>query len=537
MTSHAYGYVRVSSDEEGGNNASIAAQAEAIKSYAEKNGMVVAQMFEELNVSGRKLQRKQFDRMMALATSPERPVATILVYALSRFARRLLTQITAEHRLAEAQVRLVSLTETFTQDANGRMMRSIVAIMNEKYAHDASIFTRRDRRGNAKRGYFNGGPVPFGYEARTALIDGNKERRCLAIVEAEAAIVRLIYELAEVGVDGTAMGTRSIAAHLNARGYTLRQRPFFHSNVDGILTREHYVGSYLDRTADDEGVIPSDEDAIVVPCPRIIDPEQVARVVARRAKAAPRVTPPRITNSPVLLTGLVTCGASNCGAGLAIRTGKSGQYGYYTCNLKISAGAAACSNKPIRQDALDAIVLETLLDRVLAPDRLKLLLGDVLERSDAADGRRRADLERARRERVVAQTRLRRLLDLAADGLMSPRDPIFAQQLSEQKNTIAILENTERSLAGQLARGVRRLDQAAVDRFGMLIRSRLASDVKLRRAYARLFVSNVTVSNTEVSISGSKPALEAALSHGDRHGLPPVPSFDREWRRLQDSNL
>jgi hypothetical protein len=232
--------------------------------------------------------------------------------------------------------------------------------------HDASTFTRRDRRGNARKAYYNGGPVPFGYEARTVAQEGKKQRRRLFIAEDEAAMVRLIFDLALHGVDGQRRGTRAIAAHLNANGYSLRGRRFHNSNVDGILTREHYAGSYLDRTADDESVTPSDEDAIVVPCPQIIEPDVMAQVAASRTKAAPRVTPPRITNSPVLLTGVARCNEGECDAGLTIRTGKGGRYAYYTCNAKASAGAERCGVKAIRQEELDRDVLDVLLKRMRA---------------------------------------------------------------------------------------------------------------------------------------------------------------------------
>ena len=54
------------------------------------------------------------------------------------------------------------------------MMRGVVGLMNEKYAQDAAQFTRRDRRRNAQRGFFNGGNVVFGYESRTVQTDGKK---------------------------------------------------------------------------------------------------------------------------------------------------------------------------------------------------------------------------------------------------------------------------------------------------------------------------------------------------------------------------
>lgn len=187
-------------------------------------------------------------------------------------------------------------------------------------------------------------------------MDGRKERKKLAVDEGEAAVVRLIVQLACVGLTGQPMGTRAIAKHLNDNGYTLRGRKFHNSNVDGILTREHYSGRYRDRTRDDRGVVPSFADEIIVDCPKIIEPDVMARVAAIRAKAAPRVTAPRITNSPVLLGGLATCGHAGCNSGMVIRGGKGGQYRYYVCNNKATAGADICGSKSIREDALDSIV-------------------------------------------------------------------------------------------------------------------------------------------------------------------------------------
>jgi DNA invertase Pin-like site-specific DNA recombinase len=533
----AYIYARVSNDDEDGNNASGLAQRAACRAWCTKNGVDVAEEFEELNVSGRKLRRREFDRMITQATASERPVHMIVVYALSRFARRLLTQVTAEHRLSEAGVRLVSLVEDIADDPNGRMMRSMIAVMNEKYANDASIFTCRDRRGNAAAGYWNGGPVPFGYESRVVVTDGRKGRKKLFILEEEAAIIRLIYELSSVGLTGQRMGTRAIAKHLNANGYTLRGKPFFHGNVDGILTREHYSGSYRDRTLDAKGVKPTEAEAIAVACPQIVAPEIIANVAAIRAKAAPAVTPPRITNSPVLLGGIATCGHAECGSGMVLRTGKGGAYRYYVCNRKATAGATSCPSKAIREDALDGIVLDGLLRRVLEPSRLKLLLADVLDRSDDAEKRRKDDLARVRHERIAAETRLRRLLELIEEGLMSPRDAVFGEKLAEGRASIAALTETERSLQIQLGAGVRVIDDAAVERFGAMLRAEIVGEnADLRRSYVRMLVGNVLVNDNEIVVAGSTALLEAAATKGNMSASAAVRGFDREWCRLTDSN-
>ena len=534
----AYGYVRVSVDEEDGNNASIESQKQAIETYAAREGYELVWVFEEPGVSGRKLARKQFDRMIELATGPERPVHVVIVYNLNRFARRLLTQVMAEHKLQTAGVQLVSITEEFGNGPNGQMMRNMIAVMNEKYAHDASLFTRRDRRTNARKGYWNGGQVPYGYEAKPVVRDGDKERKKLFIVEEEASVVRKIFELARHGVVGQPMGTRSIAEWLNNHGYRLRGRPFFHSAVDGILKRPHYRGSYFDRTADDEGKVPEPEDWIWVECPRIIEGEQAEEVAVIRAKAAPAKTPPRITNGPTLLTGIAKCDMPGCGRGLTVITGKSGQYSYYSCGAKATGAAARCSCKNIPEDQLDDIVLGELTQRLLQPARLRELLAYVLEESSEADERRSKEVQQVRSERTRVETAIGKLLELAEEGLMSPRDPIFAKRMADQRARQAALTSTIESLQRQLQRGPKRLTPEAVDRFGAALKEKLSgNDPVLRKAYVRLLVSWVGLSNDEITISGSQLAMEHALVKGDRAATGVVPSFDRGWCPGEDSNL
>lgn len=284
--------------------------------------------------------------------------------------------------------------------------------------------------------------------------------------------------------------------------------------------------------------MPNFADEIVVECPKIIEPDVMARVAAIRAKAAPRVTAPRTTNSPVLLGGLAKCGHAGCDAGMVIRSGKGGQYRYYVCNNKATAGADICPGKSIREDALDSIVLDGLLHRVLAPDRLRVLLADVLDRSDVARRRREKDLDRVRRERIGAETRLRRLLEIVEEGMMSVRDPIFATKLAEANASIAALSETEHSLAGQLGSASNQITDEAIQRFGEALRANImAENSAMRRAYVRLLVSNVTVNDNEITIAGSKAALENAAQKGDPANCAAVPSFDRKWCQKRDRDV
>ena len=75
-------------------------------------------------------------------------------------------------------------------------------------------------------------------------------------------------------------------------------------------------------------------------------------------------------------------------------------------------------------------------------------------------------------------------------------------------------------------------------RFGELLREGLRGESPaLRQAYVRLLIDEVTVEADKVQIRGSRRALERAVIATAASGGTKVPSFAREWRTRQDSNL
>lgn len=121
---------------------------------------------------------------------------------------------------------------------------------------------------------------------------------------------------------------------------------------------------------------------------------------------------------------------------------------------------------------------------------------------------------------------------------MSARDPVFAKRLGDHRARVARLNTSIESLERQLQRGARRITPEIVQRFGETLRDKLtADDPALRKAYVKMIVGEVGLANDQITIAVSKTALEHALVQGDRAPPGLVPSFDREWCRLQDSNL
>jgi site-specific DNA recombinase len=71
----------------------------------------------------------------------------------------------------------------------------------------------------------------------------------------------------------------------------------------------------------------------------------------------PRVKPPRVASGPVSLTGLAVC-APSCDGAMTSRTGTSRNgkvHRYYSCSTCNRQGKAACKDRSIRMDKLDAL--------------------------------------------------------------------------------------------------------------------------------------------------------------------------------------
>jgi len=523
------GYVRVSTDDQADHRTSLDSQEAQIRADAEAKGQIVVRVFVDAGESGQDARRPEFNRLLDFVEDPANNIHEVKIFSLSRLARSMETQVQTFARLKRAKVRLHSLTQNFSDDAMGGMLRNLIASFDEYFALETAKHTRRTMRRNAEEGFFNGGPVPFGYESRTVEMRGTKAKKKLFVHDDNARTVRLIFDLTTIGEGNGVMGARAIAEWLNERGYTLSNgNKFNNSNVAGILGRYHYRGYYFDMTRDEQGGQAPEDQWVRVECPQIIPGETMDAVAALRAVRRPTVTPPRTVNGPTLLTKVARCGI--CGEGMTIRTGKSGSYSYYSCNGKVSAGAARCACPHVREERLDAVVLGALERQIFAPERLRMLLSEMLEASAEADERRARDLTQARLHKTQAETRLRNLYEALADGHASLKEATFTGLLAETNGRIASATATIDTLERQIGKATKRVTPEMVDAFGELVRERLrGEDPALRKAYVALFVSEVAVDQEEIRISGSSRLLERAVGRAEPAIMGMVPIFDRKW--------
>ena len=176
--------------------------------------------------------------------------------------------------------------------------------------------------------------------------------------------------------------------------------------------------------------------------------------------------------------------------------------------------------------------------RILAPDRLRELLKGVLELSDAKRQKLEEEFSHASAERTRRRTAIDRLLGLIEDGVMKASDPEFAHRLAEHRETIAAITGRIEVIESQLARGSRKITPAVIEKFSQQVAEKLQDeDSSLRSAYLRMFVSEVSVSDQGIQISGSKLVLERGLAKGLPRLEGSVPIFDQKWCPEEDTNF
>ena len=130
------------------------------------------------------------------------------------------------------------------------------------------------------------------------------------------------------------------------------------------------------------------------------------------------------------------------------------------------------------------------------------------------------------------------LLELVENGLMHAEYAELRERLTGLKLQRDEIAREAADLQKRMATGEPRVTPEKVARLAVLLRNKLyEGPPELRQAYARLLLNEVTVSDQEIRISGSKAILARAASEDAGIPAPAVLSFVREWRARQDSNL
>lgn len=295
-------YVRVSTHAQ--DELSPDAQVRLLKDYAQKNNINIsnANIFMDNGISGKKAdKRPEFQRMISLAKSEERPFTVILVWKFSRFARNQEESIVYKSLLRkQCGVDVVSISEPLIEGPFGSLIERIIEWMDEYYSIRLSGEVSRGMTEKALRGGYQTSPC-LGYRAV-----GNG--KAFQVVPEEAKIVQYIYKQYLTYHQEPI----AIARKLNEMGLSSKRgNPFETRTVSYILQNKFYIGTILWNDIEHPGIhetFISRED---------FDAAQEKMRAAYRPKRRRSVSSCRHW-----LSGLVKCG--ECGASLSFNASKNG---------------------------------------------------------------------------------------------------------------------------------------------------------------------------------------------------------------------
>lgn len=540
-----YVYARVSTKKQADGGLSIPGQLELCRARAAEEGWRVREEFVDAGKSGRTEHRPEFQRMVALALDAPAPVKAILVYSTSRFFRDAAESELLKRKLRRNGVVLRSVTQQLNEDPMTRFATRVMDLVDEEQSLRTSQDVTKGLYENARLGFHNGSRPPFGYRSVTVETRGVKQKKRLEIIEDQAAVVRLMYKMTLEG-DGVSgpMGMKTLTVWLNNNGYRTGTGAKFYTNiVSRILHDQTYTGvMYYGRKDTATGEERPRETWVAVPVPPIIDAGLHLRMQNHIRDRHPQQTPPRVTNSRLMLGGIGRC--RGCGRSLGLSTGKGRNgtiYRYYVCSQKLKEGVCD-GGDPVKvpEAKLDKIVLDALNQHVLTPALVAQAVAQVVERRSSSQSHAVVSLERLRAEAAAVKRAETKLLQALMSDLITDNDVFRAQYSATTENREAInnlialhektLASTVRPLVGDEASVLARELRAKVE----------AADPKLKRRFIRALVSEVFVSNESVSLCGANATVAEIASGTGVEQLvpsrPPVRVFAQDWCGWPGSN-
>ena len=432
-------YARVSTVRQAEKDLSIPDQLRQMREWCARNGCSVAMEYVELGRTATDDRRAVFQQMIAEATMDPPPFEAIIVHSQSRFFRDAIDFGLYERQLNKANVQLVSITQPTTSDPAGGMVRRLFSVFDEYQSKENGKHTLRAMNENARQGFFNGSRPPFGFRTVETERPGRRgKKKRIDHDPVEAAIVRKIFDLYLQGDAGEEFGHKAIAAHLNARSLSYRGKPWTKTKVYQVLHHTACRGELVfNKTVHKTKKTKPELEWISTSVEPIIDAETFAEARRRAAGRAPANVPPRVVNSPTLLTGLLACGA--CGAGMTLSTGKGGKYRYYTCNSRLNGGGKKCDSKSIPMDKLDQAVLASLAERAFAPNRVRTLLTALKERFQSGQSKEQRELALLKRELDATDQALSKLYEGVEKGILELDATLQARAQGHKAKREAIL--------------------------------------------------------------------------------------------------
>jgi site-specific DNA recombinase len=525
-------YARVSSEKQKDEN-TIASQTAALVEFAANNAFSVSEdrIIEDAGFSGATLVRPGLEKLRDLAA--EGQIQAVLIHAPDRLSRKYAYQVLLTEELARHGVDTVFLKAPQTATPEDQLLVQFQGMIAEYERAQILERSRRGKRHRAQQGQvsvLSGAPYGYRYVRKT-----DDSAAYYEVIEAEAAVVRMVYERYTIG--GISIG--AITRLLNDRGVATRKKisRWERSTTWAMLRNPAYKGTaYFGKTRIAQrqritrplrlrgGIAQRNStnherpqsEWIEIAVPAIVSEETFA--LAQELLQSNKGRSPRRTIAPSIVQGLVSC--KKCGYALSRTSTRSSarMIHYYRCigsDAWRRLGGSVCDNRPVRQDVLDEVVwaeiIRLLEDPALIKEELERRLAAA---KDAAPSKRREDT--LNRELVRIQKSMERLTTAYQEDLLSldelrQRLPALRQREGANRAELQSITDQIATRAAYL-----RLAQTLTVFLGRLRESADTLNVAERQRIVRLLVKEVLVVDDTIVIRHSIPVAGGAPDGAER---------------------
>jgi site-specific DNA recombinase len=471
----AAGYVRVSTSMQEESGYSLPAQERKIKDYAKANGWQLGRIYTETGSGGdnaRPVLAELFDALEG--------IDFLLITEIDRFGRDDSFLFDLYRRLEDAKVVLIATEENIDGSDNGLLLRGIKSALG---AHEKRQISKRVKKAITERATQGKHHAnwPEGYERSIKAKNGVDARIGGAVVEAEAVIIRRIFQESADGVPQL-----RIAKQLNQVGIrTANGSEWRQSRVRSILDNVTYLGKIETNGEVCDGThTPIIEQAVW-------DRVHALRQANKRGKNGSSAG--RQPKRHLFSHGLLKCG--HCGGSmLPHKPVRGGGAERYECATKRNGGPDACVMGSVPRVLLDSAVFDYFEKVAVDLEATKAQIENAISAKQVETGALLGDAKQLEAKRASSLKRVQQQFK-AGDISAAEWRELKAEMAAELKLATDAREQLERNAATTSAQAltVAEADSAAVELLAS-IRREIASDVAgavgldaVRASLSRLF--------------------------------------------------
>lgn len=398
-------YARYSSDSQ--REESIDGQLRECKAYAEKNGIQIMDTYIDRALSAKTDNRPRFQQMIKDSSSKNFEV--ILVWKLDRFARNRYDSAHYKNMLRKNGVKVVSITETISQGAEGILLESLLEGMAEYYSVELAEKVTRGMMENALKCKYNGGTLPIGYKV--------DEEQNYEIDEVTAPAVVLAFKSYADG-----MSMQQIANMLNYQGVRTHKKTMLDVDIVArMLHNRKYIGEYKFKDVVTPGGIPA-----------IVDKE-LFELVQEKMKQNKKAPAKHKAEDEYLLTTKLYCGKCQC-----LMVGESGTsrtkfvHRYYKCvSVKNHKG---CDKKTVKKAWIEDLVIDSVRRLIMNDETIEYLTELALETFNKES----TVLPILQKQYAQTITAINNLTTAMEKGIITPTTKERMEELEAEKSELSI---------------------------------------------------------------------------------------------------